>query len=64
MLGMISWFWVVSLEVIGLREVHKCGTDWAAFAAIGYRLLFGTVVVGLYAAIFFGMMEMQSPHHI
>ncbi len=55
LLGTFSWPWVVGIEVIGLREVHKCGTDWAAAAAIGYRLAFGFVVIGLYVAVFFGI---------
>jgi len=55
LLGMVTFFWVVSIEVIGLREVHKCGTDWAAAAAIGYRLVFALVIVLGYAAVFVGL---------
>ena len=45
--GFIAWFWMVGLEVIALRETHRCGSDWAAIAAIGYRVvLFGGLVTG------------------
>ena len=50
-LGALLWPWIVTIEVIGLREVHRCGTDWAAAAAIGYRVLFFLLVVGAYAAV-------------
>ncbi len=56
--GSFTWFWVVGIEVIGLRETHRCGTDWAAFAAIGYRAAFLVVVVVGYAAVLFGMFAM------
>ncbi|MCA9604103.1 MAG: YIP1 family protein [Myxococcales bacterium] len=57
-LGSFSWFWVVGIEVIGLREVHRTGTDWAAVAAIGYRLAFTLVIVGGYAVVLFGFLAM------
>ena len=46
-LGMFTWFWTIGLEVVALRETHRCGTDWAAIAAIGYRVvLVGGLVLG------------------
>lgn len=50
-LGSFTWFWVVGLEVIGLREAHRCGNDWAGFAAIGWRLAFTSVIVGGYVVL-------------
>jgi len=61
LLGSFCWFWVVGIEVIGLREVHGCGTDWAAFAAIGYRVAFVFAIVALYALVFFGLFAMLPP---
>ena len=63
-MGSFTWFWVVGLEVIGLREVHRCGTDWAAAAAIGYRVVFFLTIVGGYVLLFLGMAAtLQPPPH-
>lgn len=48
-LGSAGWFWMVGLEVIGLRETHKCGTDWAMGAALVYRGVLLLSVIGVYA---------------
>lgn len=61
LLGTVTWFWVVSIEVIGLREVHKCGTDWAAVAAIGYRLAFAFVIIAGYVALIVGFAMLSAP---
>lgn len=61
LLGLATWFWMISIEIIGLREVHKCGTDWAAIAAIGYRLFFAFLIVGAYIAIFVGIYALGVP---
>lgn len=60
-IGAFAWFWMVGVEVIALRETHECGSDWAAAAALGYRVIFTVVVVAVYAVIFgaFFMMEAQ-----
>ena len=60
LLGSFSWFWVVGIEVIGLRETHECGTDWAAFAAIGYRVAFVLMILIGYAVVFLGLFAMIS----
>ncbi len=60
-LGSLTWFWVVGIEVVGLREVHRTGTDWAAAAAIGYRLAFFVLIVGGYALVLLGFLAMVPP---
>lgn len=47
----LSWPWVWAAEVIALRETHRTGTDKAAFAALGHRLLFTLLVIGVYAGL-------------
>jgi hypothetical protein len=62
-LGILAWPWMVGLEVIALRETHRCGSDWAAFAAIGYRVaLFVALVLGYAAFIggFFFLLRSQA----
>ncbi len=57
--GSLTYFWSVGLEVVALRERHRCGTDWAVAAAVGYRVvLFVTVVAG-YVALFGGMLLLE-----
>jgi hypothetical protein len=51
-LGILAWGWMLRLEVVGLRETHGCGTDWAAAATFGYRVALVLVTVLAYAAIF------------
>lgn len=62
-LGGLTWFWMIGLEVIALRETHRCGSDWAALAAIGYRLVLLLVIVLSYAALIGAILliESQSP---
>lgn len=50
-LGSAGWFWMVGLEVIGLRETHKCGTDWAIGAALVYRGVLLLSMIGLYGIV-------------
>jgi hypothetical protein len=50
--GAFTYPWVIWVEVIALRETHRCGTDWAVAAAVGYRLVLLLLVVGMYAAVF------------
>jgi hypothetical protein len=54
-LGLVAYVWMIGVEVIALREIHRCGTDWAAAAAIGYRVVTFGVFFVLYAGLF-GMM--------
>ncbi|MCB9593847.1 MAG: YIP1 family protein [Sandaracinaceae bacterium] len=61
LLGSFTWFWVVGLEVVGLRETHRCGTDWAAAAAIGYRVVFALLLIGGYAVLLFGFLATVPP---
>ncbi len=49
-LGLLAWFWVLGVEVIALRELHRCTTDRAAIAALAYRAVMLVVIVGGYAA--------------
>lgn len=50
--GGFAYVWMIGIEVVGLRETHRCGTDWAVAAAVGYRLALLLVLVGTYAALF------------
>jgi len=61
LLGSFTWFWVVGIEVIGLRETHRCGTDWAALAAVGYRVAFTVMIVLGYAVMVLGMFALVPP---
>lgn len=57
--GGFAYFWSVGLEVVALRETHRCGTDWAVAAAVGYRVaLFLALVLG-YVALFGGMLLLE-----
>ncbi len=60
--GFFTYFWSVGLEVVALRETHRCGTDVALAAALGYRLLLFFLLIGAYAALF-GMMFMLDRAH-
>lgn len=51
-LGAITYPWMVGLEAIALRETHRCGTDWAVAAAVGFRLALLVLLLGVYAALF------------
>ena len=51
----IGWFWMLYLEVTGIKEVHGVGTDKAAIAVLGWRLLLIGGVITAYM-LFFGAM--------
>lgn len=59
----IAWFWMVGVEMIAVRETHRIGTDRAALAVLGYRILLIVLLVGGYAALiaFFIAMAPQPP---
>lgn len=59
-LGAFSYFWMIGLEVVGLRETHRCGTDWAVAGALVYRVVFFLALLGFYAAMF-GIMFYLDP---
>lgn len=62
-LGSFTWFWMIGLEVVALRETHECGSDWAAIAAIGYRVvLIGGLFVGylLMGGLVYAMLMQQG----
>ena len=46
----IGFFWVILLEVRGIREVHSLSNDKAIFAVVGYRIVLMLLVGGLYGA--------------
>jgi hypothetical protein len=56
LLGGFTWFWMVGLEVVALRETHRCGSDAAALAAIGYRVALVLALVLGYAAFVGGFL--------
>ncbi len=52
LVGMIGFFWMLTLETVGIRETHRCSTEWALGATLVYRgVLFGGVFL-MYAAFF------------
>lgn len=57
--GSFVYFWSVGLEVVALRETHRCGTDWALAAAVGYRVVLFLTLVLAYAALFGGMLLLE-----
>lgn len=59
--GSFAWFWVVGIEVVGLREVHRTSTDWAAAAAIGYRVAFILAIMIGYAVLILGFLATIPP---
>ncbi len=50
---MIAWFWVLYLEVVGVREAHGISTDKAAAAVLLWRFLLIVLFVGAYVAMIF-----------
>jgi hypothetical protein len=48
---LVGSIWVVVLEVVAIRETHRVRTEIAVVAALGHRVLFVLVIVGLYAAL-------------
>jgi hypothetical protein len=59
--GLIAYVWVVWVEVIAVRETHRCGTDMAVLATVGYRVVFFVLVVTVYA-LFIGGLLMLDPN--
>ncbi|HJL19088.1 MAG TPA: YIP1 family protein [Sandaracinaceae bacterium LLY-WYZ-13_1] len=51
-LGSLTWFWMLGIEVVALRETHGCGADWAALAALAWRVTLFVVAIGSYAILF------------
>jgi len=50
--GFFGLFWMLTLETIGVRETHRCSTEWALGATLIYRVvLFGGAFLA-YALIF------------
>ena len=49
--GIIAWVWMLVVELKAIRETHQAGTDGAAAAVLGYRLLFLILFIGLYAVM-------------
>lgn len=47
----VGWIGVVVLEVIGLRESHRIGTDKAVLAAVGYRVVGIVLVIVAYGGL-------------
>ena len=58
--GWFATFWMWGVEAIALRETHRITTDRAVLAAIGYRILFVLLIVGLYAVLIGGAMAMGA----
>jgi hypothetical protein len=54
----LTTFWVWGVEAIALRETHRTTTDRAILAAIGYRILFVVLIMGLYAVLIAGGMAL------
>jgi hypothetical protein len=50
-IGYLAPFWVIWLETIGLRELHRISTGKALLATLGYRVLFLAIGLGAYALI-------------
>jgi hypothetical protein len=50
--GMIAYVWMVWISAIAIRETHRCGTDWAVIATVGFRVILFLLGVGFYAAVF------------
>ncbi|UJR84264.1 YIP1 family protein [Sandaracinus amylolyticus] len=49
--GLIAYVWMIAIEFRAIRETHQCGSDGAALAVFGYRMLLVLLFIGLYAAI-------------
>ena len=47
----IGWFWMLYLEVVGVREAHSVTTDRAAVAVLGWRALLIATVITLYITL-------------
>lgn len=51
-LGVFTYFWMIGVEVVALRETHRCGTDAAVIAAVAYRVVLFLLLIGVYAMLF------------
>lgn len=51
-LGGLTYFWMMGIEVIALRETHRCSNDAAVLAVVVYRVILFLLIVGLYVALF------------
>ncbi|MCC6873258.1 MAG: hypothetical protein IT378_03030 [Sandaracinaceae bacterium] len=58
--GLFTYWWMCGVETIAIRETHKCGTDRAVLATIGYRLVLGVLLVGGYVG-FIALMVALTP---
>jgi hypothetical protein len=61
-LGGLTYFWSVGLEVVALRETHRCGTGWALAAALGYRLVLFLMLIVAYAALIGAVFALERGH--
>lgn len=61
LVGFFVYFWMIGLEVIGLRETHRCGSDFAVLAAVGYRVVLFVVAVVGYAALIALLVLIEPP---
>jgi hypothetical protein len=57
---LISWVWMIIVEVIALRETHRIGTDRAVVAVLAYRLLLLALFIGLYVALFAAVFALEA----
>lgn len=57
--GPVTYFWMIGLEVVALRETHRCGTDWALAAALGYRLVLFVALIVAYVALFAAVFALE-----
>lgn len=48
---LIAYLWMVWLETIAIREVHRVSLDKALLATVGYRLVLFFLVIGSYAGL-------------
>jgi len=48
---LVAWVWMLVIETIAIREVHRVGTGRAMFAVLAYRSLFLFGILTLYAML-------------
>ncbi|MFK7989008.1 MAG: hypothetical protein AB8I08_23525 [Sandaracinaceae bacterium] len=58
--GIGSFFWMVGVELIAIRETHGCGSDWAALAVIAHRLVFAVVIATAYIVMTIGSLALLT----
>jgi hypothetical protein len=49
--GRCVYLWTIGVEIVGLRETHRCGTDHAVAASVGYRVALFLLLVSGYALL-------------